>query len=508
VNSRTKNSIKNVKYGIIIQLLLILINFISRTIFIKILGSDYLGINGLYTNILTVLSLAELGFGNAIIYSMYKPLASSDNKKLSALMNFYKRIYNIVILIIFIAGILIVPFLQYLINTNLDINLLRIYYVLFLLNTVSSYIYAYKFTILQADQKIYIIKLYHFWTVVLQFVLQTIFLIATKNYIIYLIIQILCTLANNIGLNIKINKMYKDINNEKEVLTKTEKKEIYSNVASTFIQKTSGIIVSNTDNILISILVGTVWVGYYSNYFLIISAITSIITILFNSISASIGNLTTEANSNKQCTILSNMTFIAFWICGVCSLCCYYLFNDFIYLWLGKEFVLSEIIVLVIVINFYSTGILNPIWTFRDATGLFKDTKYASLLLAVINLILSIILGKVWGLFGILVATVIARMITTFWFTPYMLYKKKFNMSSNKYFFKQFIYILSIVITYLIILPINKSIEVNNYVMFFIKAFIEFVVINIIFLIMYCKTKDFKDIYERFIRKQIMKLKN
>lgn len=503
MSSRTNKSIKNASYSFIIQILLIIINFISRTIFIKILGSDYLGINGLYTNILTVLSLAELGFGNAIIYSMYKPLAESDNKKIAALLNFYKKIYNIIILVILVAGLLLIPFLQYFINSNLDINSLRIYYVLFLFNTLASYIYAYKISILQADQNMYIIKIYHFWTVLIQFVLQTIFLLIYKNYIIYLVIQILCTLLNNISLNIKINKTYSYLNKQNEQITKKEKKEIYSNVRATFIQKISGTIVNNTDNILISIMVGTIWVGYYSNYFLIISAITSILTILFNSISASVGNLTTEGNIKKQSNIFSNMVFIAFWICGVCSICAFNLFNDFIYLWVGKEYVLNEAVVLIIVINFYIMGMLNPIWTFRDATGLFKDTKFASLALAISNIVLSIILGKYFKLFGILIATAISRLITTYWYTPYMLYKKKFNTSSSKYFLKQVVYMLCLIIAYIIIMPINKYLVANNYIMFFIKAAVEFILINVIFLIIFHKTEDYKDIYVRFIKNKL-----
>lgn len=499
--NRTKKSIKNIIYGFAIQILLILINFVSRTIFIRILGSEYLGINGLYTNILTVLSLVELGFGNAIIYSMYKPLANKDEVKITALMNFYKKIYNIIMIIILVFGLAIIPFLQYLINSSLGINSLKIYYVLFLFNTLASYVLAYRISIINADQKMYLVKVYHFWTILLQFILQTIFLLITKNYIIYLCIQIICTLVNNITLGKKAEKMYPYIKSKNVELNQKEKKEIFSNVGATFIQKISGVIVNNTDNILISVMVGTIWVGYYSNYFLIVSAITSILTIIFSSVSASVGNLIAEGNIEKQSNIFSNMVFISFWICGVCSLCSYNLFNDFINLWVGAEYILNLPIVLVIVINFYIMGMLNPIWTFRDTSGLFRDTKWVSLCLAVLNLVLSILMGKLYGLFGILLATSLSRLVTTYWYTPFMLYKKKFHQSSKKYFIKQILYIFCLIITYILILPINNIFVVNNYFDFFVKAFIEFILINIVFLVLFFKTSDFKAIYNRFFKK-------
>lgn len=431
--NRTKKSIKNISYSVVIQVLLILINFISRTIFIHFLGSEYLGINGLYTNILTVLSLAELGFGNAIIYSMYKPLSTRDEKKLAALMNFYKKIYHIIIGIILILGLSVVPFLQYFINSNLDLGLLKLYYILFLLNTVSTYVFSYRISIINADQNMYLVKVYHFWTVVLQFLLQTIFLIFTHNYIIYLCIQIICTLINNIAIGLKAEKMYPYIK-QKVQISKEEKKEIFENVKATFVQKISGTIVNNTDNILISIMIGTIWVGYYSNYYLIVSAITSMLTILFSSVSASVGNLIAEGNTKRQNRIFSDLVFVAFWICGVCSICCANLFNDFIQLWAGNEYVLSQSVVWIIVINFYVMGMLNPVWTFRDTTGLFRDTKWISIILAIINLVLSIVFGIYWGLFGILAATFISRLLTTYWYTPYMLYKKSYNNLLNLIF--------------------------------------------------------------------------
>ena len=202
--SRTFNSIRNIIFSVGVQIGTILITFLSRTIFIKILGSEYLGINGLFTNVLTILSLAELGIGNAIVYSMYKPIANKDEEKIAALMNFYKNIYRIIAIIILVLGTAIIPFLKYIINTDAEIEHLYLYYILFLTNTVSSYFFIYKSSMIIADQKLYIQKTYHFIQIIVQFILQVIILLITHNYTLYLIVQILCTIGNNLALSKKI----------------------------------------------------------------------------------------------------------------------------------------------------------------------------------------------------------------------------------------------------------------------------------------------------------------
>ena len=495
-NTRTYKSLRNMIYGVGVQIITLIISFISRTIFIKILGAEYLGINGLFNNILSVLSLAELGFGQAIIYTMYKPLAENDENKITALMNFYKKIYNIIAVTIFLLGIVIVPIIQCLVKTNLDISQVKQYYILFLLNTVMSYVLSYKTSILNADQKQYVQKIYNLLGTIIQFALQTAIILITHNYILYLVMQIIGTLINNLILSIKVDKMYPYIKNEAE-LSKIEKKNIYSNTISLFLYKTSGVILNNTDNILISMMIGTVWVGYYSNYFMIINAINAFLTIIFYATTGSVGNLNTENNSIKQCKLYETMLLFSGWIYGTCSIVLLFVFNDFIQIWVGNEYVLSNAVVIAIVLNFYMQGILTPAWIFRDTTGLFKQTRYLAMITAIINLVLSIILGKIFGLFGILIATAISRLLTNFWYEPYILYKNIFKQKFSKFLKKQLLFVIIYVLSYIIIYLIVKNIMTISLINICIKAIIAFLVSTIIFLLFFSKDEDLKKLLEK-----------
>ena len=504
--TRLTKSLRNFNVGMIFQVATLILNFITRTIFIHTLGVEYLGINGLFSNILTFLSLAELGIGNAIIYSMYKPLAKNDKKKLTALMKFYQKMYHIISIIIFVIGICLIPFLPYLVKVDTPIPNLTLYYFLFLLNSMASYLFAYKSSIIIADQQIYITKVYALVFLIIQFVLQVLILCFTKNYVLFLVAQILCTFGNNIMCAYKANKKYPFIL-EKEELSKKEKKDIFSNVCSIFIYKISGTILNNTDNILISVMLGTVFVGYYSNYALIISSLIGLVAVLFTSVNASVGNVNAEDNSSKKHEIFNVLEFLSFWIFGYFSVGLILLLNDFITVWLGKEFLLDLPVVISIVLNFYVVGILNPIWIYRDTTGLFKDTRTVSIILAILNLVLSIILGHFLGLFGILIATAISRLSTTFWYQPLMLYKKVFNKSCSEYFIQQLKYFLLVILAIVISYIFTKCIVGASVWNFILKGIILTIITNIVFFISLYKTKEWKYINDVILSKVINQIK-
>lgn len=495
--SRTKSSIKNLVFSIVTQIGILLINFLSRTIFIKTLGIELLGINGLFTNILTLLSFAELGFGNAIIYSMYKPMKEKNEHKITALLNFYKHIYNIIIVVILIIGIALIPFLDTIINLENPVEHLVTYYLLFLFNTVASYVFAYKASIINVDQKLYITKIILFLTMLLQFIIQTIVLFTTHNFTAYLIIQIGCTLLNNIICSIIANKKYPYIRN-KDKLERKEKKKIYKNVSSIFIYKVSGLILNNTDNIFISTLVSTIMVGYYSNYYMISSAITNIISIALNSITASVGNLMQEKDNVKQNKIFLQTNFICFVLTGFCALELMGVMNNFIALWIGTDFILETKVVMIIIVNFYIYTMQNPVWIFRDTTGLFNDAKNATVVLAILNIVLSLILGKILGVFGILLATALSRLLVTSWQQPYVLYKKVLKVSSVPFFKNQIYYLFVLIIGMIPIYIISKVITEVTIISFIIKGILNAIAIAFVFYLLLRKTEEYKDLYNRF----------
>lgn len=499
-NTRTINSTRNVVYGIGLQVAQLFINFIARTIFIKILGVEYLGINGLFTNILTLLSLSELGFGNAIVYSMYKPLANKDEEKIAALMNFYKKIYKVIALVVLIVGLILIPFLQNIISideVNIGIEQIRSYYILFLINSVVSYLFVYKTTIISVDQKMYLLKKYNFIMLCIFNIAQIIGLYVTHNYTMYLVIQILYTLGNNIYGAYRAKKMYPYIE-KKEKLEKEEKRKIYSNVGSIFIYKLSGTILNNTDNILISALVSTILVGYYSNYMMIIQALLGIITIIFSSITASVGNLNADTDAKRKREVFEDMTLICFWILGITSICLMNGISDFVSMWVGSQYVLDFKIVTIIVLNYYIYGNLNPIWTFRDTTGIFKDAKNSSIVLGTLNLVLSILLGKFYGMFGIILATALSRLLTSCWYQPYVLYKKIFRAPINTYYRKQIRNIVILIIAYLITIPMMKFFKEVNLMNFILKMILSFIVGAVVIFLLTYKDKSTNRIYNRF----------
>lgn len=491
-DSRIKNTAKNTFTGLLNQIAVLLFNFISKTVFIHCLGAEFLGINGLFSNILQVLTIAELGFGTAMSYSMYKPIAENDEKTLAGLINFYKKMYNIVALAITIIGLALIPLLPYIVNTEKQIEHLTLYYVLYLTNTVMSYLFAYQTSITIAHQKSYILNNYDSLFTIIQSILQIIFLLATKNFTLYLIIQILCTFLNNILKAKKSQTLYPYIKN-KEKLDKTEKHSIFNNVKSMFIYRLGGVLLNNTDNIIISILVGTINVGLYSNYLMVINAINNFINILFNSMTASVGNLNVTSSEKEQYEYFERINFLSIWIFSFCGICVFSLISDFIILWLGEEFVFDQWTLIAIVLNLVIPGTTRTIALYRDTLGMFNDTKYVFFVTSILNCILSVLLGKYFGIAGILFATSIARLLTNMWYEPYILFKNYLKKSPFHYFRKQFIYWAVFIINLLITnFTANLLFQENNILFFIMKIIYCVIVSNLIMIILYHKCPEFK----------------
>ena len=309
--SRTKNSILNISTGAIVQIINKLMAFAVRTVFIEMLNSEYLGVNGLFTNILSILSFAELGIGTAIIFNMYKPVAEDDIPKIKSLMYLYKKSYNVIGIVIFLLGLCVIPFMGIIVKDtpNIEENIILIY-VLFLINTSMSYFFTYKKSIISAHQKEIVINKIDSIFYICKSIVEIIFLVLFRNYIVYLIIGILATFTENMVLAYKANKMYPYLK-EKDAkeLDKKEKKGIMQNVKSLVIYKIGGVIMNGTDNILISSMINVTTVGYCSNYTLIINAVTSIVTSALNGLTASVGNLNAVGEKKRKEEIFYLITF-------------------------------------------------------------------------------------------------------------------------------------------------------------------------------------------------------
>ncbi len=504
--SRTKSSIINVITAFIGQGLGFLISFVARIFFIKILGEEYLGVNGLFTNILTVLSLAELGVGTAITYSLYEPLAKKDKEKCKSLMYLYKKVYIIIGIIILFVGSLITPFLGLFLKETPNIDNLKLIYLLFVVNTGISYFYSYKRNLIIADQNRYIATIYRYSFYFILNVLQILYLIKYKNYIGFLIIQIVFTFLENYFVSRKANKMYpflldKNVNNvDKETST-----EIFKNTKAMMMHRIGGTIVNSTDNIILSKYVGLVQVGLYSNYYLITSALNLVTVQIYNSLVPGIGNLKAENNKQKEYIVFQRLNFVTFWMYGFLTLCLLIMFNDFISIWIGNKYTLSFEVVLIIIINFYLTGMRKSVLAFRDAMGLFYKDRYKAVVEALINIIVSILLAIKMGIFGVFLGTFISSITTCVWVEPFVLYKygfkKKFSGYCIDYLKKVMIMILMGVLLYFIRL---QFIGVGTICRFLIELVICVVLINGIFWLLYRNTDEFNyfiDLLKKIVKK-------
>ncbi len=468
-SSRTKNSIRNITFSFGYQVLVLILGFINRTIFINILGVNYLGISGLFSDILSMLSLADLGFGVALTYSMYKPLAENDYRRLAGLTNLYKKVYRIIALAVSLIGLALVPFLKYLVHLSRPIPNLQLYYILFLANTVASYLVVYKTSILTADQKDYMLSKYRSIFSFFQTVFMTLFLWLTHNYTVYLCVQVFFTYAVNFYCSYIAEKEYPFIK-EKVELPFSEVKEIFRNLYSVFLYKISGVLLNATDNTLISVLVNTSMVGYYSNYSMIITNVTNLINTLFYSLTASLGNLVVKEKAERRYQVFQMIQSVSIILSTICICGFTFLIQDFIRLWLGNKFVLDYPILIAIIINFYLSIILLPIWVYREATGLYQQTKYIMVITALINLVLSIWWGQIFGVAGILLASAVARLSTYVWYEPILLFKEYFGISSWIYFrniIKSIVFTLSLMLSEA--LSINRFVP-SNWLGFMLKA--------------------------------------
>lgn len=500
--SRVKNTSRNIIYAAIFQFVKIALVFIGRIVFVKKLGAAYLGVNGLFSNILSLLSLADLGITTALMYSLYKPLAEHDENKIAQYTYFFKDVYRIIALVVAVFGIALIPFLKYLVNLPTDMPNIYLYYVLLLANSVISYLYIYRTTILSADQKMFIINKYDTIFQFVLFLMQMLVLFLTNSFALYLLCNIISTFLSNV---LKVNETKKIYPYLKKMpykkLSKTEKKEIFKNLSALFFYRIGVIIQSNTDNILISIFVGTIAVGYYSNYSMIILSITTFLTMVFTSLKASVGNFIANKDKNEQLKMFNLLEIYNFWLVGLCSVCFVTLIPDFIVLCFGKEYLLSFGLLICAVLNFYTSNIRQTIWAFRETTGMFVKTKYITIVTSIINLILSILLGYYFGLVGIILATVISRMLYAWWKEPSILFKDYFESSSKQYFInyvKRLLLIISICCISLLICSFIP--DVNIYLKFIIECMVSIIIPIGLFYIIYNKSDAMV-----YIKKNILK---
>lgn len=500
--SRSYYTKKNAIYGVISQILNILLSFVSRTLFIRFLGHEYLGLNGLFTNILSMLSLAELGIGGALTFSLYKPIADGDDSKIQALMRLYRNTYFLIGAVIAVLGMAITPVLPYLVNFDhtVDINYYVIY-ILFLMDTVSTYFFsAYRRSVLQAGQQEYIVtnvtSVFN-WIVTIG---QILILIITHNYYGYIIIKTLLNIVKNKIISYIAGKRYPCINkNNAPKIEKSELKEIGKNIYALAISKISSVVYYSSDNIVISVILGTILVGLYSNYYMIVYSVTSVIGIILGSAKASIGNLNVTENSKNKLAVFNKIQYVNFIGYGFAAVCLAELLSPFIKLWLGERYLLSDFVVYMIVANFLISGLLHTVTMFKDACGLFWQTRYRTMATTIVNVLSSIVLAKYIGLAGVFLGTILSYLFTILPKDPVVLFNEIFHVRSSRFYVwyvkSLFITVIIFIVTHYICLLIPDG----GWLLFFVKAIVTGFTSLGLFILVSMRTEEFKYFKDIFI---------
>lgn len=493
--SRTKLATKNITASLIVNILTFPLQFINRYYIVRYLGITYLGITSLYSNILSMLSLADLGIGTAIVFLLYKPLATHNNKKVAILMQYYRKIYRLIALIIFLLGIVIIPFLHIFLHQSVSYPNVYLLFLVYLFGTASSYLYSYNQSLLYADQRN---RIYSWINLVVSYVMMTAQIITGilfKNPILYAILYVFTSFITNVFVSIYVNKQYKIDNNVKGKLDKDESKELKSNVIGNMFVRISGVLVTSTDSMLLSAFSTVIQVGLYTNYLTVTNVIANLMTQIMGNLTGSIGNYSVNSSRKKSKQLFLNLQFLNFLLLNWATLGIIFASKDVISMWLGNKYVLSLFDTILIAISFYLMNYRMLGWSFIAVYGLAKYMKIFSISEILVNLIASFIFLKYFhmGIAGVVLGTICSTLLTVSWQDPYIIFHHAFNSRSREYF-KQYLRNIIIIIVEVIVLILLDEFwlkNIENSLLHLFLIILMLLLIGLVFpLIFYIKRQE------------------
>lgn len=492
---RVKAAARNIIFGYIGNLTTQLLGFVLRTIFISHLGQTLNGVNALYTGILSVLSMAELGIGTALNYSLYKPVIHKDYEKIKSYMLLYKKAYRIIGLVVAVIGLVIAPLLPYLVKQPEGVTLrdLTLYYLIFLFNTVSSYFVAYKYSLVNAEQKNYIQTNIITVTKMITVSLQIVVILTTGNFYAYLLTAAAVELLQKIFVSRYLNRMYPYLlDKEIKPLSKEEVSEVVTKTKALVLHKVGDVARLQTDAMIISAFINVTLSGIVDNYNLVISSVSNFVNIIFNSVLSSFGNLIATESRQKQYEIFKVYRFFACWIYGFAATGFLLLLSPLILLWLGEENLLPAAAVTCILVDFYFKGERIVLTNFKTAAGVFEQDKYLALIQGAVNLVISIVLVQKIGLAGVYIGTILSGLIANVT-KPVIIYKVCFDRKAGDYFLDSFRF-LALLGAVLAILYMIRSIVMTQitFLSFAVMFVIICVVFNGVFLLVFGRTQEFR----------------
>lgn len=496
----TRKSAVNAVISLATQLSSNLLSFVSRYIFIHFLSEEYLGINGLFSNVLTLLSFAELGIGEALAYAMYKPMKEHDQRKLRALLSFYKIAYWWIMGAVLFIGIAISFFVDGLVSQKPDIpENFQILFCLFLINNAMSYFMVYKQSVLMVDQNRYVVSIVRQATYVGQIIIQSIFLIVTRNYYVYLLWQIAGTIVTNMLLSFYVDKKYPwaKCSGKQDKLSTDEKQSIYRDIKDLSISKIAGVISNGSDNIIIAKLVDLVSVGLISNYTMVINALNGILWGALSSITGSIGQFNVDSDIKEKRKIFDELYLCTFWLYSFLCIGLMTLLSPLVSVWLGSKYTVAQPIVIALVAITYISGLNFPFYTFRVTCGLFAPMKYNYVYYAILNVALSVVLCNRFGVFGVYVATSLSRLVAAEFKEGVIVYKNILQKSMWKYFVKYILYAGLFFGVYLITQSVVNLVTVPGWLGLIAKGALCTVCVNAIYLIVFARTGSFIGLFNK-----------
>ncbi len=502
---RVKYATRNILFGLGGNVVTMLVHFIHRRVFVMRLGDALVGVEGLYTDILTMLSLAELGVGTAVNYSLYGPVARGEKEKVKSYMLLYKRAYRAIAAVIATAGILLTPFLQWIVKEPGQIPLgdLRLYYLIFLFNTVSTYFMAYKYSLANAEQKNYIQTNAAALTKMITMAVQVAALLILPNFLLYLLIQTGAELAQKIFMSRYLDRKY-PLLREKEVegLSRQESREVARKVRALMMHRLGDMARLQTDSVIISGFLGVVQVGLINNYKLVVNSASNFVNVIFNSVISSFGNLIATEEEEKQFSLFKVYRFFAIWIYGYSAVGFFLLLSPFIELYLDKARVLAAPVVVWYLVDYFFKGERIVLSNFKTAAGVFEQDKYLTLIQGAVNLAISLALVTKIGMAGVYIGTVLSGLIANLT-KPVVIYRVCFHRSAKSYFVDSFKYLGVMAVALAVLVPLRQAwlaqVTVWNFAG---MAVVVTLVFNGLFLLVFGRSQEFGYIYRMVARRK------
>lgn len=490
---RIKNASRNVVFGVIQKVYQIVMPFVMRTAMIYLMGIQYLGLSSLFTSILQVLNLAELGVGLAMVYSMYEPIAKDDEYKICALMKLYRIYYRIIGLVVAIIGVILLPYIHNFVAGSVPDNInIQILYLLNLTTTVLSYwLFGYRNCLIVAHQRTDIESKVLLCVNTFQYVLQFAVMILFGNYYLYLLVALLSQILTNIVtayITTRLYPKYKPIGN----MNKDVVKDINHKICDLFTAKLGSVIVNSVDTIVISAFLGLTALAIYQNYYYIILSIKSLMAIFFTACAAGVGNSIIVESREKNYRDLKKITFIILWITGVITACLICLYQPFMQLWVGESLMLGFGEVVCFCIYFYVLEINQILILYKDSAGIWHTDRFRPLLTALVNLTLNLLTVRFWGLYSIILSTCISYIFIGIPWLLHNLFTVLFNKNQLKdYISDLIIYIFTSFIVCMVSLIVCRFDKFGNCLNIFINGVICCIISNSIFLLIYHRRREF-----------------